>query len=229
MLNNCGSQKGFLGAPPECDRAHVSHGFVVSAEGTDRGYLIYRMYEVGLGRLPRYDELMPEMTAIPYDGNLEQNTTQFAERFTTRQGFLDRYGDVMATWQADQLIYKLEQNTGVALPASTTTNPGQPPQYGRQELINLRASGQFSVGQTFKAFTQQKVVYDRLFERGYMTMMYFGFLRRDPDLNDPQMAGWNGWVDVFTNGSGDIPKRDIHHLIFGFIYSEEYRKRFGAP
>ncbi len=60
-------------------------------------------------------------------------------------------------------------------------------------------------------------------------MMYFGFLRRDPDLNDPNLIHWNDWVNVFTYGSGSIQPRDIHNLIFGFIYSEEYRKRFVAP
>ena len=229
VLNGCGPEKGFLNAPTGCDRTHVSHGFVASPEGTDRSYLLYRMYEVGLGRLPRYNELMPEMTALPWSSELDQHTTQFAESFTTRQGFTNRYGDVMAPSQASQLITRLENNAGVTLPASTSTLPGQPPQYGRQELINKRLSGEFSVGQIFKAFVQQKVVYDRYFERGYVTMLYFGFLRRDPDLNDPNLIGWTDWVDVFTNGRGNVPPRDTRHLIFGFIYSTEYRMRFGAP
>lgn len=104
-------------------------------------------------------------------------------------------------------------------------------QQSRQELINLRASGALTVGQTLKAFVEQQVVYDTCFTRGEVTMMYFAFLRRDPDLNDPNLLGWKDWVDVFTNGrpSAGISPRDIHHLIFGFIYSEEYRKRFGRP
>lgn len=226
VLNNCGSQHGFLGAPPECDRAHVAHGFVASPEGTDRGYLLYRMYEVGMGRLPRYNELMPEMTGLRgTDGTneQEQNTSRFVEGFSTRQEFINSSGNFMATTQAADLIAKWEQKIGVTLPSSATTNPGQPPQYTRQQLINKRLSGEFSVGQTLRAFVQQQAVYDKLFERGYVTMMYFGFLRRDPDLNDPNLSGWNNWVATFSNG------RDIHNLIFGFIYSEEYRKRFGAP
>jgi hypothetical protein len=52
-----------------------------------------------------------------------------------------------------------------------------------------------------------------------------------PDLNDAELAGWRDWVDVFANGrqNAGIAPRDIHHLIFGFIYSEEYRKCFGQP
>ncbi|HYO91673.1 MAG TPA: hypothetical protein VEQ40_08555 [Pyrinomonadaceae bacterium] len=98
----------------------------------------------------------------------------------------------------------------------------------------MRASGALSVGQTLKAFVEQQPVYDWYFPRGQVTMLYFAYLKRDPDLNDPTLSGWTEWVFVFTNGGAargrpDIAPMDIHHLIFGFIYSEEYRKRFGQP
>jgi len=31
-----------------------------------------------------------------------------------------------------------------------------------------------------KAFVEQKVVYDKYFPRGFVTMQYFGYLHRDP-------------------------------------------------
>jgi lysophospholipase L1-like esterase len=237
VLNNCGPEKGFLGSPPDCDRAHVAHGFIASREFTDKGYNVYRMYEVALSRLPRYAEFVPDMAALggaPDSQELEQNTRQFAESFTGRQEFTGKYADVSAPGQATLFIARLEQNAGVTLPDTTTTLPGQPPQYGRQELINKRQSGEFTLAQTLRAFVEQKIVYDKFFERGFVTMQYFGFLRRDPDLNDPNLTGWTEWVFVFTNGGAqrgraDIPPRDYHHLTFGFIYSEEYRKRFGQP
>ncbi|HEX8746470.1 MAG TPA: Calx-beta domain-containing protein [Pyrinomonadaceae bacterium] len=237
LLNNCGPEKGFLGAPMGCDRAQVAHGFIASAEFTDRGYYLYRMYEVGLLRLPRYAEFVPDMAATsgaPNSQELKENSNQFAESFTGRKEFTDRYANVSAPNQAAQFIARLEQNAGVVLPDTTTTLPGQPTQYARQELINKRLSGEFTLGQTLKAFVEQKVIYDRFFERGFVTMQYFGFLRRDPDLNDPNLTGWTEWVFVFTNGGAqrgrpDILQRDYHHLTFGFIYSEEYRKRFGQP
>jgi hypothetical protein len=129
------------------------------------------------------------------------------------------------------LILKLEQTTGITLPATAVTNPGQPTQYSRNELIQKRSIGAFTVGQTLKAFIEQQAVYDKFFPRGFVTMQYFAYLRRDPNLNDPNMSGWNDWVSVFTNGKpGEgIQPKDYHHLIFGFIYSVEYRKRFGQP
>lgn len=238
VLNSCGPEQGFLGAPPACDRAHVSHGFFASPEFTDTGFLIYRMYEVGMNRLPRYSEFAPDMAGLSSFGLSDeikkQNLSSYLQQFVNKQEFINRFQDVLQPSQAAALISRLEQTSGVVLPATATTLPGQPNQYSRQELIVKRQTGEFTLGQTLKAFVEQKIVYDKYFTRGEVTMMYFAYLRRDPDLNDPNLNGWREWVYVFTNGGAergrpDILPRDIHHLIFGFIYSEEYRKRFGQP
>jgi Tol biopolymer transport system component len=238
VLNNCGAEKGFLGAPFGCDRAHVSHGFFGSPEFTDRGYRLYRLYLVGTGVLPRYNNFVFDMAQLSgfglSDAVQQQNLQNYLQGLTTRPEFIARFGDSLQPSQAALLVQKMEQAAGVTLPATATTNPGQPTQYGRQQLIDLRASGAFTVGQTLNAFVEQQACYDAFFNSGEVTMMYFAYLKRDPDLNDPNLLGWKEWLFVFTNGGAqrgrpDIPPRDIHHLVFGFIYSEEYRKRFGAP
>jgi hypothetical protein len=188
-----------------------------------------------MGRLPFYAEFIPDMATLSGFGipaNVEQqNLADYLESFSQRAEFINRFQGALLTTQAADLILKLEQTAGLTLPATATTNPGQPQQYGRDELIQKRASGQFTVGQTVKAFVEQQAVYDKYFPRGFVTMEYFAHLRRDPNLNDPNLVGWNDWVDVFTNGkpSAGIQPKDYHHLIFGFIYSVEYRKRFGQP
>jgi len=47
-------------------------------------------------------------------------------------------------------------------------------------------------------------------------MEYFGYLRRDPDT-----IGYKNWVDTLT-----VDPNNYRHMIFGFIYSDEYRSRF---
>jgi hypothetical protein len=235
VLNNCGPQKGFLGAPFNCDRAHVAHGFFGSEEFTGSGFMIYRLFEVGMDRLPLYREFIPDMATLSgfnlTPAQKQQNFFDYLQDFTSKQEFINRFQDVSLPSQAALYIERLEQTAGITLPATATTQPGQPTQYGRNDLIQLRASGQLSLGETLKAFVEQQAVYDRFFPSGHVTMLYFAHLRRDPNLNDPNLVGWNDWVNVFTNGkpSEGIAPRDIHHLIFGFIYSEEYRKRFGQP
>ena len=235
VLDTCGPQKGFLGAPKSCDRMHVSHGFSASSEFTDSGFFIYRLFQVGLNRMPRYREFIPDMAGLSGfnvpAGTQQQNIQDYLQEFTGKQEFTTRFQGALLPSQAAELILRLEQTAQVTLPATATTRAGQPQQYGRAELIQKRESGVFTIEQTLKAFVEQQPVYDKYFCSSQVTILYFAHLRRDPDLNDPNLLGWNDWVDVFTNGrpAQGIAPRDIHHLIFGFIYSEEYRKRFGAP
>jgi uncharacterized delta-60 repeat protein len=238
VLNKCGPQKGFIGSPFSCDRAHVAHGFFGSEEFTTSGFLLFRLYAVGRGRMPLYREFIPDMATLSgfgiSDSVKQQNLADYLQQFSNDTEFVSRFQAVSQASQAAQLIAMLEQAANVTLPATTTTLPGQPQQYGRAELIQKRATGQFSLIETIKAFVEQKVVYDRYFMEGEVTIMYFVYLRRDPSLNDPNLVGWTQWVNVFTNGGVRddgvvIQPRDIHHLIFGFIYSTEYRKRFGQP
>jgi hypothetical protein len=228
VLNGCGPQQGFLGAPAGCDRAHISQGFFGATEFIDRGFLVYRLYDLGLNRLPLYTEFNADAAELRGFGltaaEQQQNLDNYLLELGSRTEFVNRYAAVAATSQATQLIQLLETTAGVTLPA--TALPGQPPQFGRADLIDKRTTGQFSVVETVKTFVEQKVVYDKYFPRGFVTMQYFAYLRRDPD-----MAGWNDWVDVVVNGkpSEGITPGDYTHLIFGFIYSTEYRKRFGQP
>jgi hypothetical protein len=48
-------------------------------------------------------------------------------------------------------------------------------------------------------------------------MQYFGYLRRDPDA-----IGFQNWVTTLNNNPADF-----RHMIFGFLFSTEYRQRFG--
>jgi hypothetical protein len=229
VLNGCGSEHGFLGAPAFCDRMHVSHGFFGATEFIDRGFLIHRLYEVGMDRLPLYAEFTPDMATLTSE-NLgaaaqRQNLEDHLQEFGSRPEFVKRFALVSAPDQAAQFIEKLEQTAGLTLPAAATDVIGRPQQYGRNDLIALRSGG-LSLAETLKTFVEQQVVYDKYFPRGFVTMQYFAYLRRDPDT-----AGWNDWLDVILHGkaSAGIAPGDYRHLIFGFVNSTEYRKRFGQP
>ena len=225
VLNTCGPNQGGLGSPIGCDRVHVSSGFFRSTEFGERGYWAYRFYHGPLGRRPNFAEFVPDMRRL--SGTLtpaeqEASRAAFVADFMQRAEFTAIYGGLTTAANAAQFIAKLEEKAGVTLPATNTTLPGQPPQFGRQELIDKMASGEFTAAQTLRAFIEQKVVFDAFFFRAFVAMQYFGYL-----LRDPEDAGYNDWVDVLTNGRGAIPPGDFRHLIFGFVWSVEYRQRFG--
>ena len=54
----------------------------------------------------------------------------------------------------------------------------------------------------------------------FVTMEYFGYLRRDPDT-----AGFNFWLNKLRSFNGDYIDSE---MVKAFISSFEYRQRFGA-
>jgi len=58
------------------------------------------------------------------------------------------------------------------------------------------------------------------FNRAFVTMQYFGFLRRDPDT-----SGFNFWLGKLNNFGGDFIGAE---MVKAFITSNEYRQRFGT-
>jgi len=226
VLNNCQPNQGKLGSDPSCDRVHVSSGFFRSTEFGERGYWSYRYYHAALGRRPQFAEFVLDLrrlSGFQSPAEEEADRVAFVNDFMQRPEFTAIYGGLTDAAHAAQFIAKLEQTAQVTLPDTVPpTDPGQPQQYGRNDLIQKMATGQFTAAQTLRAFIEQKVVFDAFFFRAFVAMQYFGYL-----LRDPEPAGYNDWVDVLTNGRGAIQPGDFYHLIFGFVYSVEYRQRFG--
>jgi hypothetical protein len=72
-------------------------------------------------------------------------------------------------------------------------------------------------GQILRGIVETSAVLDRFLTEGTVSIQYFGFLRRDPD-----MIGYQNNIDTLNADPGNL-----RHMIFIFIYSTEYRSRFG--
>ena len=63
--------------------------------------------------------------------------------------------------------------------------------------------------------------------RAFVTMQYFGYLRRNPD-DAPQpglnYSGWKFWLDKLNAANGNFVAAE---MVKAFIISDEYRNRFG--
>ena len=67
----------------------------------------------------------------------------------------------------------------------------------------------------------------REFNRAFVLMQYFGYLRRNPDAAPEATLNFNGynfWVNKLNQANGDYIGAE---LIKAFITSSEYRGRFG--
>lgn len=75
-----------------------------------------------------------------------------------------------------------------------------------------------TAAQTLRQFVEHSVVFNKFYNRGFTAMMYFALLHRNPDT-----TGFANYLNQL-NTTGDQ-----RAVTFGFIYSTEYRSRFGTP
>jgi hypothetical protein len=201
-LNNC--PNGGFGEfdNPGCDRVHVSAGFYQSIEFQGRGYWAYRYYDAALGRRPLYTEFIPDMQKVGGALSPAQEAVakdQYMNDFVLKPEFKNIYDGTTNQGYVD----KLEQTAGV-----TISN--------KADLVAALNGSTQTRAQVLRNVIESSTVFDKFFNRGFVTMQYFGYLRRDPDT-----IGFANWVNTLN-----ADPSNFRHMIFGFIYSTEYRNRF---
>lgn len=185
-----------------CDRVEVSSAFFRSPEFLDRGYFILRFYEVALGRHPFYAEFTPDLartTGFLTPEQLEANKAAFVVDFTARQEFRSRYDQLGNTAYVDTLL----ATAGVTLA-------------NRNAWIVALDTGQKSRAQVLREIAESPEVGTKFFNKAFVVMQYFGYLRRDPDIH------YLEWIQTLDSTG------DYRTMINGFVNSLEYRQRF-AP
>ena len=201
-LNNC--PNGGFGEfdNPGCDRVHVSAGFYQSVEFQGRGYWAYRWYDAVLGRRALYTEFIPDMQKVGGALSPAQEAVakdQYMNDFVQKPEFKAIYDALSNQGYVD----KLEQTAGVTISNKAT-------------LVAALNGGTQTRAQVARNVIENSAVFDKFFNRGFVTMQYFGYLRRDPDT-----IGFQNWVNTLN-----ADPSNFRHMIFGFIYSTEYRNRF---
>jgi hypothetical protein len=74
-------------------------------------------------------------------------------------------------------------------------------------------------GQILRGIAETSAAFNKFLTEGTVSIQYFAFLRRDPDT-----VGYNNNVNTLNANPSNL-----RHMIFIFIYSNEYRGRFGTP
>jgi len=209
-LNGCPNGGFGENDNPSCDRVHVSAGFYQSNEFQGRGYFILRFGFVGLNRsigavrsAVKYAEFVPALAQIGGSNSPAQEEAAkvvYTNAFVQRQDFLALFPTSMT---ASQYVNALESNAGVTLS-------------NKQTLIDALTAGTMTRADVLRNVVESQVVFDKFIIPGFVTMEYFGYLRRDPDT-----IGYQNWVQTLT-----ADPNNSRHMIFGFIFSTEYRNRF---
>lgn len=203
-LNGCPNGGFGENENPSCDLVHVSAAFFLSAEFQGRVYFAFRFYDVALGRRPTYAEFVPDMALVGGPQSPESellSKAAYTEAWTQRTEFNARYDGLSNAAYVDAL----EVNAEVTVANKST-------------LVAALNNGQITRAEALRNIVESQAVFDKFFNRAFVAMQYFGYLRRDPDT-----IGFQNWLDTLNADPGNF-----RHMIFGFLFSTEYRQRFGV-
>jgi hypothetical protein len=228
-ITSCGSDQACV----EVKRINVSAAFFVSIEFQETGYLVYRMYKAAYGNIPNtpvpvsLSELLPDTQQIGtgvivgqpgWEQKLANNKQSFALDFVNRSRFGNAYPTTMTP---AEFVDALFANAGVA-----------PSTADRDAAINEFAGAGSSADTAARARAVRRVAENSTlaqqeFNRAFVLMQYFGYLRRNPnDAPEPGLnfGGYNFWLGKLNDFNGNYIAAE---LVKAFISSDEYRHRFG--
>ena len=223
VLNNCADVNNVDPNSPSagCDRLTVSASFFGSQEFQLKGFYVFRFYKVAFGRRPDYAEIIPDMSLVAgsTDTEVYARKAQLAASFTQRQEFQTAYGGMTDA----QYVAALLSRYGLA--TISTPNPATPDDSNTKvtlthaELVARLGNGSMTRGQVLRAVADSDQVSAAEFNRAFVAMQYYGYLRRTPED-----AGYNAWLNYLN-----AHPTDFRTMVNGFMNSTEYRLRFGQP
>lgn len=236
QINSCGSDAACI----RLRRINVSAAFFVSVEFQNSGYLVERLYKVAYGDatgnsttngahtltvpIVRLNEFLTDTQAIGrgvivnapgWDTLLESNKQALIDDFVSRSRFTTDYPSSMT---ALDFVDKL--NTRAGLPLSTAEH---------DQLVADLNSGAKTRAQVLRAVAEDPDLYSSEFNRAFVLMQYFGYLRRNPnDAPETLMdySGYDFWLKKLNAFGGNYVNAQ---MVQAFLDSDEYRRRFGAP
>ena len=204
-------------------RANVSAAFFLSIEFQRTGFYVYRMHKAATGQMPRMAEFFADTRRAAegvvvgragWEALVEENQRRFAEEFVARAEFKARYPETMTPAQ-----YVDALNNNISHPWRET-EPGALSTSEREQLIAGLAGGTETRATVLRKMAAHPDFARQEFNRAFVLMEYFGYLRRDPDDE-----GYNYWLSKLNTFGGDYIKAE---MVKAFLDSAEYRGRFGA-
>ncbi|HEY9403931.1 MAG TPA: carboxypeptidase regulatory-like domain-containing protein [Pyrinomonadaceae bacterium] len=216
VLNSCSD----VNNNPLCDRVLVSQSFFGSPEFRLKGFFVYNFYSVALNRRPTYEEIIPDMRRVT--GTTEQEVYQkraaFPVGFTERAEFKRLYDAMSNTDFVNTLLgrYGLQQITAPdpANPESSTRLT-----LTREDLISGLGAQSLTRAQVLRAVVESNEVGAAEYNKAFVAMQYYGYLRRAPEED-----GYQAWLRVINQDPNNI-----RIMVNGFMNSPEYKLRFGNP
>ena len=222
-------------------RINVSAAYFLSIEFQQTGYLVERLYKAAYGDatgtstsggthqvavpIVRFGEFLPDTQQIGrgvvvgqsgWEQVLENNKQAFALVFVQRSRFTSAFSTTMTP---AQFVDQLNQNAGNVLSSGD-----------RAAVIALfgsatDTSNATARGQALRQVAENSTLISQEFNRAFVLMQYFGYLRRNPnDAPDSDYTGYDFWLTKLNQFNGNFVNAE---MVKAFITSSEYRQRFG--
>jgi hypothetical protein len=185
-----------------CGRVQVSFAILKSEEFQKRSNFVYLLYDATLGRPPRYQEFIADREKIIVSQAPAQEAASketLLSEWIKRNEFRTRYEKLA---DAD-FVDKLSSQAGITLS-------------NRNELIADLENKRKQRVDVLREVLESKTVAEKFSNRSLVAMQFLGFLRRDPKPSE--------FSERLTTLEAT---ENYRQLIFDFIYSTEYRQRFG--
>jgi hypothetical protein len=191
-------------------RIGVSAAFFVETEFQEASSFVYRVYKVGLGRQPTFAEFTADRTLVIGAPNPEAGKEALSQAFASRPGFLRRYGrDLTAADYSDALLETVRKDARVDL------------SFERGELISMYDGSGAGRAAILRRLADAPTFARAEYNRAFVLMQYFGYLRRDPDA-----GGYDFWLNVLDNKLANDTS-GYRSMVCAFVTSAEYQSRFG--
>jgi hypothetical protein len=231
QITECGSNQECI----NLKRINVSAAFFLSIEFQQTGYLVERFYKTAYGDsvgtstldgvhqlavpIMRVDEFLLDTQQISqsvvvgqngWETLLENNKRTFASTFTQRSRFALAFP---ASMSAAEFVDRLNTNAGN--PLSTTE---------RDQLVDALVAGTRTRAQVLRAVAEDRDLESAEFNKAFVLMQYFGYLRRHPNsAPDGDWTGFDFWLRKMNQFHGNFFNAE---MVKAFIDSAEYRLRF---
>jgi hypothetical protein len=208
----------------EVRRVNVSAAFFLSIEFQQTGYFVYLLHRAAFATgerlaLSRFIADTGEVrngVVVGTDGweqRLAANKQAFALAFVQRPEFTAAYPSSMTP---AQFVDALNANAGGSLSQSERDARVA------ELTANNTAAGRAAV---LLKLTDDADFRQREFNKAFVLMQYFGYLRRAPNAApDSNFDGYNFWLSKLNQFDGNFVEAE---MVKAFILSTEYQQRFG--
>ncbi|MFN2515205.1 MAG: DUF4214 domain-containing protein [Pyrinomonadaceae bacterium] len=172
-----------------------------SNEFVETSLFIYLIYKLAFNRMPKYVEW--EHDIAQFGQNSQEARLTFVRRWAHTKDFLDQYPEALTN--ADYVDKLLK----------TSYRPLNKAE--QKALIDSLNNGKATRAEVLLKVKDSLLVAKSEYNEALVAISYFNYLKRDPDPD-----GYNHWLQILrTKSNGETA------VIKGFIYSGEYRSRFG--